>query len=187
MEFLQSLKTRILNFEKKEFYRNSGAFIGIIGLLIFGIFYYYYSTVSSLRKNLKKINGRRAEAQLVLKKLQTVTKQKEEVDALLNKEKNFKIQSYFDDTVKQLNLTLHQKRDADVSEESLQKGYSEIKLVSQFKAITMEQLCKLLDSLEQKPRIYVKELSITKARGAALDVTLTIATLKSQNSSEPKG
>jgi len=187
MKFLRSLQNKVLQFEQKEFYRNSGIFLGVICFLIFGIFYYYYSTIFSIKRDLKKINSRREEAQLILKKLQTVTKQKDEVDTLLDKEKNFKIQSYFDDTVKQLGLTSNQKRDADVSEEALQKGYSEIKLVAQFKSITMEQLCKLLEALEQKPRIYVKELVITKARGASLDITLTIATLKSQTASESKG
>lgn len=187
MNFLHSLRDKILHFEQREFYRNAGAFLGTMGLLIFVIFYYYYSVVFGLRKDLKKINSRREEAQFILKKHQTVIKQKDEVDALLNKEKNFKIQSYFDDTVKQLNLSSNQKRDADVSEEALQKGYSEIKLIAQFKSISMEQLCKLLESLEQKPRIYVKELVITKSRGAALDIALTIATLKSQTSSDSKG
>jgi hypothetical protein len=186
MEILNQIRAQIERFEQKEFYTHVGAFFGIIVALIVGILYYYYSSVFSLQKKLKRVNSKREEAQRVVKKLNIVKKQKDEVETLLAADKSFKIKSFFDDTIKQLNIANKQRREAEVSEEVVQKKYLELKITAQFRALSMEQLSKLIDALEKKSRIYTKELSITKVGGASIDVTLTIATLKQQSDGEQR-
>ena len=78
-----------------------------------------------------------------------------------------------------MNLESKQQRDADVSEEDVLKGkYTELKLVSFLRGIDTRQLCDLLQAIEQKPRIYMKEVIITK-KDSLLDINITIATLTS--------
>lgn len=187
MQFLDSLRERILKFEQKEFYTHAGAFFGVVFFFIFGILYYYYTSISSLKQSLKKINSKREQAHQILKKLEQVKKQKAEVDTMLSEDKAFKPKGFFDETVQRLHLASKQRREADVTEETIKKQYQEIKISAQFRGITTEQLCKLLEALEQKKRIYMKDLSITKTKGAALDVSLTVATLKHLAGSEQRG
>jgi len=181
MEFLEKIQTTLLRFEKREFYRNIGIYFGIVLALIFGLMYYYFSNVLYLKKELKKTKIKREEVQLILRKLKNVTKQSQEVNAVLLEDKDFKIKKFFDDIIEQQNIKSKQKREAEVSEEVLYKRYTEIKLTAQFRQMNTKLLCDLLNAIEQKARVYTKELSITKAKGASLDVSLTIATLKPQN------
>jgi len=181
MKFLNSLQNIIVKFDRKEFYRYAGVYFGVVFLIAAGLVYLYVSRLSSLRSDLKKLNIRRSEVQLLLKKLKDVKQQSAEVNEVLAEEKSFKIQSFFDGIVTQQNLTSKQKRDAEVSEELLYKRYTEIKLSAQFRQLDMMALCKLLSEIEQKTRIYIKELSISKTKGAGFDAALTIATLKPQS------
>jgi poly-D-alanine transfer protein DltD len=181
VKFLQKIQAQLLNFEKKEFYKHIGIYFGTVLLLVFGIVYYYLSTVSSLKQALKKVNKNREEVRLLLKQHKATQKHKSTINELLSQEKNFKIKNFFDSIVKQHQLTTKQKKEAEVSEEVLYKQYTEIKLTAQFRQMSTQELCDFLNSIEQKTRVYTKELTITKTKGASLDVSLTIATLRPQS------
>lgn len=186
MEVLQKLQEALLGFEKKEFYKYIGIYFGVIGVLTLGLVYFYYTHVISLQSKLKRVNRSRQEVALLLEKYKYAQKQKAEVDALLNEEKSFKIKDFFDKVVQQHRLTGKQKKEAEPSDEVLHKKYTEYKLTAQFRQISTKQLCELLNSIEQKARVYTKELTITKTRGASLDVSLTIATLKPHSEMKPR-
>lgn len=181
MNFLQQLQARLMNFEKKEFYKYTSIYFGVMLTLIFGIIYYYFSTVHTLKMQLKKINRNREDVRVLLQKHKFIEKQKEKINEILSEEKNFKIKNFFDGLLEQHGLKGLLRRESEVSEEVLYKKYTEIKLVAHLNQINTEQMCQLLDSIEQKARVYIKELIITKTRGASLDVSLTIATLKPQS------
>lgn len=186
MDLLNQLQQNLLTHDRKEFYRKIGLYGGAIVFLIMAILYYYYTRTSDLYLALRKVNKDRQEVQYLLKKYKTVLEQKEAVNTMLEEEKNFKIQSFFDSVVQQHQLKGQQKQDAQVSEEILYKRYTEIKLTAQFKQINTQELCQLLRSIEEKKRVYIKDLAITKTKGAALDISLTIATLKSQSETKAR-
>ncbi len=178
MTFLEKLQKLALPLESSEFYRNTAIFLGAITLIASGIMYYHHSKTNALRSTLQKTYKLQQEAKEILERLKNVEKQSEEVNSLLEEDKNFRLKNYFDDTVSQLGLARYQKKDAEVNEDVLQKLYTEIKLTTQFQGISTKQLCELLKAIEQKSRIYTKEISIVK-KNNSLDVSLTIATLKS--------
>ena len=180
MELLKQLQNRIIHFERKEFYQYAGALFGAVFIVILGLVYYYFSKTSELHSTLKKLNKNRQEVQQLLQEYKIVEKQKEAVNDMLDEERNFKLKSFFDNLTTQFNLRNQQQKEAEVTEELLHKKYTEIRLTAQFRQITMQQLCELLNGIEQKQRVYTKELVITKTKGAALDVILTIATIKPQ-------
>lgn len=186
MELLQKLQETLLSFERKEFYKHVGFYFGIMLALVLALIYYYYARVSDLQKNLKKLNRTRQEVQVLLQKYRNVQKQKAEVNAMLAEEKNFKIKSFFDNLVHQHHLNSKLKKETEPSDEILHKKYTEYKLLAQFRQISTQQLCELLNSIEQKARVYTKELIITKTKGASLDVSLTIATLKPQSETKAR-
>lgn len=178
MSFLHKLQEFALPVETSEFYRNIGIFLGALVLITGGIIYYHHTETAALRSTLQRVYKTQQEAKVILERLKVVTKRKEEVDSVLEEDKNFKLKSFFDDEVAKLHLTQYQTKDAEVSDEILQKIYTEIKIIAQFRGISTKQLCELLQAIEQKNRVYTKELTVIK-RNDSLDVTLTIATLKS--------
>lgn len=186
MNLLHQVQKVFLTQDSKEFYKKIGIYTGVIVFLILTTLYYYYTKKNSLYSALKRVNKERQEVQYLLKKYKTVLEQKEAVNTMLEEEKNFKIQSFFDSVVEQLQLKPQQKQDAQVSEEILYRRYTEIKLTAQFKQINTQELCELLRSIEEKKRVYIKDLAITKTKGAALDISLTIATLKSQSETKAR-
>lgn len=181
MTLLEKTRGLISSFDSNEFYRNAAIFIGINVFLMLGIMWFYYSRTTSLQGSLKEIYKKEYEANGLLDRLKEVKKRSEAVNTLLEQDKTFKIKNFFDDTIKKLNLSTNQRGEAKVSEETvLKKRYTEVTIQAQLQRINTKQLCELLQAIEQKARIYTKELTIVKMKGATLAVTLTIATLTAQ-------
>lgn len=178
MSLLSRLQQVALPLERSEFYRNIGLFLGSLTLITTGIIYFNHSKTKDLRASLQRMYKSQQEAKTILDRFKIVKKQRDDINTLLEEDKNFKLKSYFDDVVAKIGLTSQQVREAEVSEDLLQKLYTEIKIIAQFRGISTKQLCELLQAIEEKTRVYTKELSISK-KNNSLDVVLTIATLKS--------
>lgn len=186
MMLLSKIKNYFLGLQKQEFYTVLKSFFLTFFCIIFGILYYQYSATQDLLSKINSINKTRKEAQLVLGKLKKVNQQSQEVNELLNKEPNFKIKNYFETILAQHKLKLKLKKPVDVASEVLYKKYTERQLTAHFAQISTQQLCEFLKTIEEKTRIYTKDLIITKTKGAALDVMLTIATLTPQGEGKSK-
>lgn len=185
MAILERVRDFIASLESNEFNRNATLLIACNMLLIVGMSWYYHSKTSALQLSLREVYRKENEAKNLLERFKEVKKQSEEVNALLEKEKNFKIKNFFDDTVKKLNLSQFQKGESKISEETvLNKRYTEVTMQVQFQGINTKQLCDLLQAIEQKSRIYTKELAVTKMKGASLAIALTIATLTAHTDSK---
>ena len=186
MSFLKTIQEFALPLETSEFYRNISIFLGFLVLITGGIMYYHHTETAALRSSLQKMYKTQQEAKIILEKQKVVIKQREDINTVLEEDKSFKLKSFFDEIVSRNGLSSYQIKEAEVSDDILQKLYTEIKINVQFRGISTKQLCELLQALEQKARVYTKELTIIK-KNDSLDVTLTIATLKSAISSSKKG
>lgn len=180
MKIFQKLHIYLLSLDTPDFYKKAGIFLAantvIAGLCI----YFFLSTMSTMKSSLQDIYKKELESNNLLDRLAKVKKQSEEINSILEQEPNFRIKNFYEDTLKKLNLESKQPREADVAEEEVLKGrYTEVRLTSQLKAIDTRQLCDLLQALEQKTRIYTKDLTIVK-RDGLVDVTIIIGTLTSQ-------
>lgn len=181
MSFFSNLYTRIMSFEKKLFYQGVIVFFGALVAIIVGMLIYYYTTIYGLKSQLTKTKRQQEEIRLLLGQFTQLQEESKNVNAVLEEEKNFKIKNFYDSLLQQQNLQGSQLKEAEIQEENLRNRYTEMKLISQLHQLSTEQLCNLLDALEKKARIYVKDLSITKTRNNNLDVVLVIGTLKIQN------
>lgn len=180
MTIFSRLYFKIRDFEYTLFIKSIGIFFGSI-LLIIGIMLgYYYTTLHSLKGQITKTKRQQEEVRHLLGKFTQLQEEIQKINTVLDEEKNFKIQSFYDGVLQQYNLQNTQLKDAEVHEEKLRNTYTEIKLTSQLHQISTQQLCNILNTLEKKTRIYVKSLTITKTRNNSLDVVLVIATLKTQ-------
>lgn len=140
------------------------------------IIYRYYRNIHNLKNRIDLINKNRIEVQNILERFEIVKRQKTEVDTLLAKDKEFKINDYFN---KISIADMYKTRDPDISSEELDNGYTEIKLYASLSNMNTQKLVELLDTLEKNERIYTKELEIYKPdQGPTINVNLLIATLE---------
>ncbi len=180
MNIFQKIHAYLFSLDTRDFYKNIGVFLGGNLLACCFIGYLFLSTMSSLQDSLKDTYKKEQEAKVLLDRLTKVKKQSEDINSILEQEPTFRIKNFYNDTIKTLNLESKQKREADVSEEEVLKGrYTEVRLSSFLGGIDTHQLCNLLQALEQKSRIYMKELVITK-KDSLVDVNIIIATLTSE-------
>lgn len=180
MTLLQKIRGRFTSFDTSEFYRNSGIFIGVMILIATGSMWFYFTRVRHLQGALKEIYKQEQEAKDLLERLKNVQKQSEEINALLEEDKNFRIKNFFDDCLRRLQLSGNLRGEARTAEEVLKKRYTEVTLQATLQRINTQQLCELLQLIEQKGRIYTKELVIMTMPNSSIGVTLTIATLIAQ-------
>jgi exonuclease III len=179
MNALDQVREYIQGLNKQQFQRYLLALFAGIFLISSFIVYRYYSNISTLKKKIVYINNKRKEIKELLERYEIVQRQQEDVDALLEKEQNFKIGGYFNTVMNQVNITKNKTRDPETSSEVLDNGYTEIKLYASFSDLNMQKLTELLDTLEQKERIYTKDLEIYKPnQGPTINVNLLIATLE---------
>ena len=184
MLMFQKITAYLSDLTDKEFKRYIVIFFASLGIILLFGTYRYYRSVFDLKKQMKRINITRTEVQGLLTKYDQIKKQKETVDALLNQDKSFWIKRYFDDTLKKLDISHMLTKEPDIIETDLKEGYTEITLSANFARIDSQQMAELLNELEQKKRIYIKKLDITKARNSnTLSFVIIIATLKTQTES----
>ena len=182
MKVLEKIQNFIISLNKKDFLKYIYILLFIL-LIIFGfIVYRHFSKISSLKKQLQRINLARQEAQVILTKDVKAKKQKAIVDNILNKEKNFKLRGYFDSVTSKIGIDKNVK-EKSTSESELEnltaQGYIEVKLNAVLADLNMKQLAELLDEFEKNERIYTKSLEITKSnKTPTIDVNLIIATLQ---------
>jgi uncharacterized membrane protein YhiD involved in acid resistance len=176
---ITTIKNFIQELDRKEFKRymmiGFAIFCVLIGLLIF----MQKRKISNLESKLRRINQQRDEVRSILQEHALINQQRAAVDAILAKDKNFKITQYFDNLVKELGLTRFMTKEPTPDERDLNNGYDEIQLDATFKDMDMRQVTELLYKIEQNDRVYTKELALIKPpKSSKLDVSITIATLQ---------
>lgn len=180
MIILKQLQDFFEQLDQKQFQRYVLIFFSIIILSIGFIVYRYFTTISHLQRQIQEINKQRTTVKELLERYEIVKQQQAEVDALLEKDKDFKIAGYFNTIINNLNLTQNKTREPETLSEELENGYTEIKLYASFNNLNTQKLAQLLDTLEQNERIYTKELEIYKPEDqtTSINVNLSIATLE---------
>ncbi len=174
-KFLSELDTH-------TFYKYVAGFLAAIILIMGIILFMHHRKVNTLKTQISKLNTQRDEVQHLLSTFACVKTQKTEVEALLEKDKNFKIVGYIDDLLTSLALAGN-KTGLQQSEESLENigPYTEIKVVVTLSDISMRQLSELLQQIEKNERVHMTALTITKSpTKPTIDVTLTIGTVQSR-------
>ena len=113
------LKKYIESWNQKEF-RNYSLIMGsILMILISIIIFYYYYRITTLNTRIATINKNRITARSLISRYDLVKKQQIEVDAILAKEKDFKISQYFEQLLAKLDLTKNKAQDVDTRSEEV--------------------------------------------------------------------
>ena len=176
-EILQKITTFISDLNEKEIKQYAGALFGLIVLVLSVGIYKYFSETSELKKSIRSVNETRQDVKYLLSKNDQIKKQKAKVENLINQEKKFYIKQYFNEALEKFGLVT--TKEADLAETALKEGYKEITLTANISRADTQQLVGLLGELEQKERIYIKKLDITKKRNNnKFNFIIVIATLQ---------
>lgn len=179
MKFLTTIQTYIDNLDKKEFRNYLLIFFSVLILLLGLILFQYHRSVNSLKSRMTTINKTRSKVRDLVTRYELVKKQQVEVNAILAKEKDFKINQYFEQLLSKLHLTSYKTQDVETVSEEVLDGYTEWTLYAQLNGINTRQMAELLHAIELEERLYTKALEIEQApQGRTINIKLTIATLE---------
>lgn len=178
-----AIYTRLIDFIKNlddRSFRLYGGLVLLTIIVIFGgMFYYYWRAQEILLRRLRRINQERAEIQTLINCYATVKKQQQEVEDLLQKDRNFLIAQYFKNILSELGLENKSTREPELIEDDLENEYSQIRLAASLSGLNMKQLTDLLYKLEQSPRVFLVEVDITKTpKVPTIDSNIVISTLQ---------
>lgn len=177
MFILNRIQGFIESLEERDFYKYLSLFIVTTICLVVLLFFLYNRATDAAINRIAAINESRETVQQILTSSKKVTQQREEINNILAKDENFKIGDFFDNALSSLRLS-DKKQGKEYSHIDHDGAYREIILKSRLTDMTMKELCELLYSIEKNPRLYSKDLEITKSRKGNLDINLTIATLE---------
>lgn len=180
MEFLHTIQQKIDELDSQTF-RTYAIVAGVIFCALAGlIIFRNYRGIQSRKLKLNYNNEQREELNSILTRYELVKQQKAAVDAVLKKDPDFKIKEYVDTVLQQQNLTSNQSQQAELAQEELENGYTEIKLYLRLAGLNMQAIVQLLDALEKNNRIYTKDLEIytTSNSSSTVSLNLLLATLQ---------
>ncbi|MGB8468114.1 MAG: hypothetical protein WCE21_03840 [Candidatus Babeliales bacterium] len=181
MPLMYTIYGWVSNLDAAQFKKWSASFFGITTLLLLALFYWYYHATTHLSSKMVLINKQRVQTRELLERFEVVKKQKAEVNTLLEQDRDFKIGGYFSTIIDTLHMRANKTRDPATSSIQLDNGYTEIQLYASFSQVNMQKIAELLDTIEQNPRIYVKELEIYKpGTEQSVNFNVMIATLQAQ-------
>jgi len=178
MMWLQKIRAFVSELDQGEFRKLMmvylAAFAACSGMLLF----FYFSQEVGLKDKIRQLNKSRKTVQKVLTDYQKVAQQKEAVVKLLSEDENFYLQQFVQTTLKTVGIT--GSTVGKVASQSLKNGYTEESVSVLLAGINTQQLCQLLQSIEQASRGSVKNVTINREEGATdINVSMTVATLKS--------
>ena len=180
MKFIENIVHFIDSLNKKDFYLYLGIFLGttfcVNGLVLF----WHYNSMNSLNRQIEDLNELREEkVQSLLARAHHVRKQREEVDALLAQDPNFKLGGYVKDLLTELHLIENQETET-TSQTEREEKYLETVLSMKLVNINTKQLAELLDKIEKNQRINANTVEIirSKKKPDTIEVSITIATLQ---------
>ncbi len=177
MTSLESIKDYIHGLNDKEMLRIIVAYIVAFMLIIGLLLYRHFNMIADMQQKTKVLNKARQDIQVILTEYNHVKNQKNNVDILLAKDKNFYLQKYYQDTINNLNIT--NQSSSNLVSGVGPAGYNEESLQINFTQVTMQQLCEFLQALQATPRVFVKNLDIIKVNvDKKINVNISLATLK---------
>jgi hypothetical protein len=180
MTFLEPIKLFFNKTDSKMFLYYIIGYVVTCVVLCCLIIFYYYSSIHTLQRKIKNLNSAREEEVLtILTRAELVKQQRLMVEEILTKDADFKIAGYFLKLLTKLNIKDKEDPTENISTIDLEENYRKNELAAKFEGLTMQELTKLLQELEENPRIAIERLEITKSKKMpkTIEVSITISTL----------
>lgn len=180
MNIFKELIINFKNSDTQEQYIYIGSALGAF-FLIFGFIWYFTNTrVSKYNELLTKVQKQKSEASNLIEKRKVVLQHKEQVDSIIEKNKDFRPTQAYQNIIRKLGLEKYEGNEK-TSQEQGEKidGKVELRVVSSLFGITMKQVTDLLNEIATVNQLYPKSIIIKKNPSTqTVDIDLTIASLE---------
>lgn len=179
MKLFEKIISYLQGLTKKESERLLVIVLATTALVMGGIIYFIYQTSDSLVASIKRLEKLANKATIVLHDYEKIQSEENRVISMLERQKDFNIKIYFEQFCKEQNIT--PATEWDTYTESINPKFDEIRLSASFKDQTTQKLVKILEELDKREIIYIKNLSMkTEKEKQRIAFDITIATKKSK-------
>lgn len=174
MEFFIKLSAYIQNLNSQQFKKNYLIFLLGVGVLLAGLIYYLYVQKEQLITRINQMNKLAAQTQNIILDNRKMIKAEQRLKDILDQNKDFGIKGFFEQFCKENNLNPEQGW--DTTTEPVNEKFDEIILPASFKGLSSEQLVKILQDLDKKEIVFIKELTIHNEESGKISCDITMAT-----------
>jgi hypothetical protein len=174
MELLLRVTTYIQRLNKKDFEKNVYMCLGVVVFIVVGMTYYIYSKSTELSGQIKRLEGLANKTVRIREEYNAMQEKEEQLEELLNEHKNFNIKVYFEQFCKDISMTPEPGWNTSV--ESINEKFDEIILPTTFKGQSTEKLVTILEEIDKKEIVYIKDVYIRTEKDKRLSFDVTIAT-----------
>lgn len=171
----------VASFDRRELRLWGAVYVGVCGFIVLGIIVWHIFTLKDIKTKIITLNKSRTTVQEILTQYQAVEEQKNKVAEDLKANEGFRIQKFFQDM--QAKYPAAHQATSEFSFQKLPNGYTEESLALSFSNIDTQQLCEILQDIEQQPLVYITldGIDISKISHAKkINVKMSIATLRAE-------
>ena len=178
MKILINFATYLQNLSKKDFERYLIICLATIASLALAINYHIYSQSSRLVlqiKNLEKTVGKTTQ---IIKDYEKLEIKEQELQKLLEQNRDFNIKTFFEQFCSQNQIAPDPNWETITRSLDGSDKFDEVVLAAKFKNQTTQKLVTILDALDKKEMVYIKELNIKNTENKKITFDITIAAKK---------
>ena len=178
MKVLDNLAAYIQTLNKKDFKRYLTLFLGVTTIIITMIVYHTYSKSSFLVSEIKKLEILVSKSAKIIAQNEKLEQKEQQLQQLLEQNREFSMKTFFEQFCSQQEITPDAGWETIALPVEGNEKFNEVSLSASFKNQTTQNLVKILDTLDKKEIIYLKELSIKNTEDKKIAFDITIATKK---------
>lgn len=178
MKILINFATYLQNLSKKDFERYLIICLVTITSFALGINYYIYSQSSELVLQIKNLEKTVNKTTQIIKDYEKLEIKEQELQKLLEQNRDFSIKTFFEQFCSQNQITPDPNWEAITRSLDGSNKFDEVSLAAKFKNQTTQKLVTILDALDKKEMVYIKELNIKNTENKKITFDITIAAKK---------
>jgi len=179
MDIQESIVTYITNLNAQAFQQQLIGTLAAVTLLLGGMIYMFYMSTATQIQRAHSIIKLATKAEKIVADNRGITQEEERIADILEKNRDFNIKSFFEQFTREHNVTPEPNWATTTNPIEGNEKFEEVMLPATFKHQTTKTLVTLLDALDKKEIVYLKEINIVK-EGQTIRFDLILATKKSR-------
>ncbi len=178
MKYIDDAIEYITLLSEKDFKRQLGIILGIASLSAFGLVYYIYSKSASYQAGYKQLISQVQKTKQIMQENAVLQREEDRIQDMLEKNRDFSLKSYFEQFYREHKITPEPNWDTTINPIEGNEAFEEVILPATFRNETTKKLVRILDDLDKKEIVYLKELVIKKEEEKTITFEITLATKK---------
>jgi hypothetical protein len=178
MKIFITLANQIQNLNKKDFEKY--LIISLIGIFFIGSLFVYqiYRKSTYLIQQIKNTEKLAQKASTMFAEYERLQQKEEQLQNFLKQNKEFNMNTFFEQFYKEQNMNPEANWSTVTVPIEGNENFDEVSLNATFKNQTTEKLTKMLDALDKKENIYIKDLVIRNTMNKKIDFDISIASMR---------